>query len=187
MSGEEAETALEARYLSEGRRSVVLSAKRLAEYAKKKNIPFERRDLEEMRYRFKFSAFSAPFRKPNHYMSSSIQKYGVVQLDLAEFHPKHRRSNRGCAAFLVGKESLSGQLAIHPVKDKTTASWEKGVVAMAEAKFNAVRVLVTDRDSAVKSDAFRKSVKKRFGISWTWLKARNKCFKSERFVIVFFD
>lgn len=174
MSPEEAEEALERHFLATAKKGVVLSAARLAEYARKKGIPHTADALRQMRHRFKFSAFASRFQRPPHYMSASVSRYGICQLDLGVFEPAHRRQNRGCGAFLLSVEMLSQQLQVVPCRDGTTASWEAAVTKMAETGFNAVRTLVTDRDSAVKSQAFRDRIKEKFGISWTWLKNRNK-------------
>jgi hypothetical protein len=179
MSPEEAEAKLDKFFVDNFKNTVLVSARQMAEFAEKNQIPYTMPYLSEMRSRFKFSAISAQYRKPHHFQAFAIPKYGLVHLDLAVFHPQHRRQNDGFGAFLVAKEAISQQLAVLPVKNGTTKSWEAAVVALAEGKLNAIRVLVTDRDSAVKSEEFRKSVEKRFGITWTWLKvfaAALSCF-----------
>jgi hypothetical protein len=169
----EAEASLEEHFLSNAKRGVVLNFKQLKAYADKKNLKVPLAELRRMRYRFKFSAFSGQFRKPLRYMSASIQKYGLWFLDMAIYEPAKRRDNQGCGAFLLAVESLSQQLRAFGCKDGTTASWEKAVTKLAESS-NAVRVVLTDRDTAVKSQKFRDSIKERFGVSWINLKSRSK-------------
>jgi hypothetical protein len=174
MSAEESERLLERHFDKNAKRGVVLSAVQLAAHARKLGISFAWNELRQMRHRFKYAAFSSRFRQPLRYMSSSVQKYGVVFLDAAVMMPRHKNVNGGCGGFLAAVESLSQQMFAVGMKDGTTSSWEKAVTVLAETKFHSMRVVVTDRDSAVKSQAFRDSIKERFGISWTHLKNRSK-------------
>jgi len=170
----EVERRLEKYFEKNAKLGIVLSAVQLAKYAKKEGIPFVFKDLRQMRHRFKYSAFSSQYKRPLRYMSSAIQKYGVVFIDAAVMEPRHRNVNGGCGGFLVAVESLSQQMFAVGMKDGTTASWERAITQLAETKFHSMRVVISDRDTAVKSQAFRDSIKKRFGISWTHLKNRNK-------------
>jgi hypothetical protein len=167
MNAEESERLLEQYFDKNAKRGVVLSAVQLAAHARKLGIPFAWDKLRQMRHRFKYAAFSSRFRQPLRYMSSSVQKYGVVFLDAAVMMPRHKNVNGGCGGFLAAVESLSQQMFAVGMK-------EKAVTVLAETKFHSMRVVVTDRDSAVKSQAFRDSIKERFGISWTHLKNRSK-------------
>jgi hypothetical protein len=180
MSPEEAESMLDKFFVDNFRRTVKVSVRQMAAFADKKGIPYTMSYLREMRSRFKFSAIAAQYRKPHHYMSFAIAKYGLVHLDYAVFHPEHKRQNGGHGGFIVGRESISQQLCVHPVRNGTTKSWEEAVVAMVEGKFNAVRVFCTDRDTALKNPDFKADMKKRFGVSWLNLKVRSKAFLAER-------
>jgi D-Tyr-tRNAtyr deacylase len=95
-------------------------------------------------------------------------------LDVAIFEKNHRNVNSGCGAFMAAVEVVSQQLFAVGMKNGTTASWEKAVTELAETKFHSMNMIITDRDSAVKSQSFRDSIKERFGISWTHLKSRSK-------------
>ena len=171
--GDEEEDQLERHFLASAKKGIVLNLKQLVAYATKNRLDIDRNELRRMRYKFKFSAFASRFHKPLAYMSSSIQKYGLWFLDVAIYEPGSRRQNKGCGAFLIAVESLSQQLMAFGCQDGTKASWEKAVVTLARTS-NAVRCVLTDRDSAIKSKKWRDGIKERFGISWIHLKARSK-------------
>lgn len=170
------------------RKGVVLSATQLAAFAKKrglKNTPLS--DLRRIRHEFKFSAFASRYTRPLRYMSSSLMIYGSVQVDMANFMPQHRKVNGGHAAFLLGVEGVSGQLAVVPCKDLTTRSWEKGLRIMMETSaFSSVRLFQSDRDSAVKSNdaskGLRARLKRDFGVGWYFMRGRHKAARAERCV-----
>lgn len=164
------------------RRGITLSAEKLAEFARKKNLGLGLAQLRKIRHTFKFTAFASRYRRPLRYMSSSVPSYGVVMVDMANFLPQHKRANGGAVAFLCCVECLSGQLAAVPCTDLTARSWEKALVSVIESSgIHAVRVIVSDRDSAVKSnhasEGLRARLKARFGVKWIFLKNRNKAFK----------
>lgn len=128
---------------------------------------------------------ASSYRRPLRFMSSSVAKYGVVMADMANYMPQHKRANGGAVAFLCVVECLSGQLAAVPCKDLTTRSWERALTSVAEGSaINAVRVVVSDRDSAVKSSheskGLRGRLRSKFGIGWIFLKNRHKAFKVRR-------
>jgi hypothetical protein len=168
------------------RRGVVLSASQLASFAKKRGLPnTPLAKLRQVRHGFKFSAFASRYTRPLRYMSSSLMIYGSVQVDMANFSPEHRRVNGGHAAFLLGVEGVSGQLAVVPCKDLTTKSWERAIRIMMEtSSFNSVRVFMSDRDSAVKSDdaskGLRARLKRDYGVGWYFMRGRHKAFRAER-------
>jgi hypothetical protein len=154
------------------------SAQQLADFCRRNKIPFDLQRLRRIRHEFKYSAFAQGYRRPLKYMASSVSKYGVVHLDMANFMPQHRSLNGGHAAFLCAVECLSGQLVAIPCRDLTTASWRSAVQKLAETTvIHAIRVVCSDRDAAVKSEAdggLRALVKQRYGISWLFLKNRSK-------------
>jgi hypothetical protein len=86
-------------------------------------------------------------------------------------------------AFLVGVETLTGQLACVPMRDRTSASWEAAVTTMIEESYGSIRTIVSDRDVAVTSQAFRRGILKEYSISWIFLRARpSKAYRSERMI-----
>jgi len=163
------------------REGITLSARQLADFCRKKGIRASPEKLRRVRHEFKFTAFYSRYRKPMRYARSSFAHYGVVMADMANFMPKRRRVNGGNKAFLCAVECLSGQLAAVPVKDLTRRSWESALKTVIEKSgINAVRTVVTDRDSAVVSDnetSLRKHLRDKFGVGWHFLKSRNKAFK----------
>lgn len=167
------------------RRGITLSASQLHAYAQKRGVAVTLSKLRKVRHEYKFTAFASRYTKPLRYMSSSVAKYGVVMADMANFMPRRRAVNGGARAFLCCVECLSGQLAAVPCKDLTTKSWEKALVSVIEGSaINAVRTVVSDRDSAVKSThaskGLRARLKARFGVGWIFLKSRHKAFKVRR-------
>ena len=164
------------------RRGITLSAVQLAAFCREKNIKFDLATLRKVRHEFKFTALAARYTKPLRYMSSSVAKYGVVMADMAYFMPRHKGVNGGAVGFLCCVECLSGQLAAVPCKNFTTKAWESALTAILESSgIHAITVIVSDRDSAVKSnhasEGLRGRLKSKRGIGWIFLKNRNKAFK----------
>lgn len=165
---------LEDHFMASAKMAVVLTPGELEDYAKKKGIPYNREELRHLRQRFEFSAVASHYNRPKHLMTATVSRYGLCHLDLGVFYPANRSQNLGHGAFLLAAEVVSQQICIVPCLDGTTASWEKAVKEMAESGFGALRVIYSDRDTAVKSQIFRDRVKEKYGISWKFLKNRNK-------------
>ena len=79
-------------------------------------------------------------------------------------------------------ECVSSKIGCFPVRDKTASSWEDGVRRMLEENTDEITVLVSDRDSAVVGNAFRKRMKEKYGIDWCFLKSRSKAFLAETYI-----
>jgi len=180
------EAALAKHFEANARRGVVLSARQLADYARKRGltgVPLE--TLRKMRHRFKFTALSSRHVRPPRYASSSVMTYGAVQVDAAWMFKNRAAVNGGAVGFLLGVEGVSGQLAVQPMKDLTSQSWEKALRHMVETSaFSSVRTFQSDRDSAVKSndesEGLRGKLKRDFGISWYFMRGRHKAARAER-------
>lgn len=170
---------LKAHFEASARRGVLLSTNQLAAYAQKKNLSVPRQELKKMRSFFKFTAYAEPHRRPLRYMTSSISKYGLWQVDLANFEPQHKIANKNCTAFIVMVEGLSGQTFAVPVASKKTTAWFGALVTLLDTRVNSCVAIFSDRDVAVKNEDWRKMVRDRWGCSWYFLKNRLKCFDAE--------
>jgi hypothetical protein len=177
---------------SYAREGTTLSLEQLEAFCKKKRLKCDKKRLRRLRHEFKYTAFASRYRKPARYMSSSIRRYGVVQVDMANFMPSMRRKNRSYGAFLIGVEmvsvtvwdvrdrspiiftltlQLSGQMAAVPCKDLTKRSWIKACTQMARYSFNSVSVMQSDLDAAIQqSGYFTDLMKRKFDISWQFLR-----------------
>lgn len=108
-----------------------------------------------------------------------------MQIDFANFMNDKKRVNDGHVGFILGVEGLSGQLAVVPVRNATTKSWERACRQMLESSsFNSIHTFMSDRDSAVKNNSasggLRGRLKAEFGISWHFLGGRHKASRAER-------
>jgi hypothetical protein len=164
------------------KRGITLSAAQLAKFARAKQLKgVTQASLRQIRHEFKFTAFASRYRRPLKYMSSSVARYGVVMADMANFMKQHSKVNGGAKAFLCCVECISGQLAVVPVPDLTRKSWKKALnVVFERSAINAIRILVTDRDSALKSSnskGLRQELQEEHGVGWLFLKSRSKAFK----------
>jgi hypothetical protein len=182
------ESVLAKHFEASAKRGIVLSARQLADYARRRglqSVPLK--TLRQMRHRFKFTALSSRHVRPPRYASSSIMTYGAVQVDAAWMFKKRASVNGGAVGFLLGVEGVSGQLAVQPMKDLTSKSWEKALRQMVETSaFSSVRTFMSDRDSAVKSndesEGLRGKLKRDFGISWYFMRGRHKAARAERMI-----
>jgi hypothetical protein len=171
-----------AQFEQHARRGITLSAEQLAAFARKKGVKVDMSELRKIRHEYKFTAFAARYRRPLRFFSQSVARYGVVFLDMGHMAGEHKKVNDGMMGFLCCVEAISGQLSAIPVRDFTTRSWEKAIVSMIEhSAVNAVRCVISDRDSAVKSNheslGLRARLKRDFGVKWVFLKNRSKAYK----------
>jgi hypothetical protein len=179
---------LERHYDTQARRGLVLTVDEMAAFCRKKSIPYSWKDLREMRYRLRYTAFFSEQRRPAQYMGASVEKFGQLMIDMAFYAPKGkagasmRRANSGFGCFLVAVETLSGKLGAVPCKDSRQSSWEGAIVRMLETHFEQVSVIVSDRDVSVTGNAFRARMKRNYGISWTFLRSRSKAYRPERMI-----
>ena len=171
-----------ARNLRQGR---VVSYERLLAYAKHTKLPLRKLHLlthmRNIRRHFKVLNVFGRAQNPHLYVAGSYWHIGTVQVDLAHFRPDLKKKNSGCAAFLLGVQTVGHQLVALPVKNKTTRAWLAGLKKMIDEHYAEVSVLVSDRDTAVNA-RLRKTLYDRYGITWYHSKARSKAYLAERFI-----
>ena len=95
------ESVLAKHFEASAKRGIVLSARQLADYARRRglqSVPLK--TLRQMRHRFKFTALSSRHVRPPRYASSSIMTYGAVQVDAAWMFKKRASVNGGAVGFL---------------------------------------------------------------------------------------
>ena len=180
-------SVVESEFLRQARRGVILSLDQLVSFCKRNRIPYKLPTLKKLRVRFKFSAMHSRTRRPLRYMAASVLRPGVIQFDFAHYRPELKKSNDGAIGFLLGVDVLTQYLVILPLRDQTTRSWKKAILAAIEGTFNQVTVIYTDQDSAIKSgkeSGFRAYLKKNYDIDWHFLKMYSKAFLSERYIFM---
>jgi hypothetical protein len=97
--------------------------------------------------------------------------------------PNKKKKSAPYKAFLIGVETLSQKLSCVPMRDRTSASWEAAVTKMIEESYGEIRTIVSDRDVAVTSQAFRRRIAREYSISWIFLRSRPaKAFRAERMI-----
>jgi hypothetical protein len=89
---------------------------------------------------------------------------------------------RFAGAFLLAVECLSKKLCCIPCKDKSGPSLEAAVTQMLEECAGEIRLIVSDREPAATSPAFRRAIKKNHGISWYFLRQRNHAHLAELYI-----
>lgn len=199
------ESAVKAEFFRAAKLGITLSANQLATFCKKRGYKVDMKYLRSLRHQFKFTALFSKYSHSLRYFGTSFLRPGLVQViyitalffgrlknsvlffqfDMANYHPEFQKENHGMRAFLVGCDMLSGFLAAEPCPDLTTESWKHAVIAMAEGRFNEIRVAISDRDSAVKSGkegAFRDFLLKKFNIKWRFNPFRVKAYLSEKYI-----
>lgn len=84
------------------------------------------------------------------------------------------------SAFLLAVETLSGLIDVRPLRDKTAASWEKALAKMLEeSAISDVRCILSDRDSVATSVRFRRTLLKKYSVSWLYLRSKGKATFAE--------
>ena len=121
--------------------------------------------------------------RPNHYVTLPIAKLGVIFIDLAFYKQEYAKENNGCIGFLCAVDSITQQLFTKPFKKKDINSWHDLVTAIVnESAFDVIRILVSDRESAVLSSKFRKKLLADRGINVVFIANRSKSYFAETFI-----
>jgi hypothetical protein len=175
-------SSLLAFYKAKTRLGLYPSLAEMQKFCRERAIKMSAKALRFLRYKLKYTAMYSVFRKPLRYMGASFSKYGTVMIDMAFYAPELRAFNGGCSCFLVGVECLSGQLSVVACKNARQASWIAAIEKMVETGFSSVTNIISDRDASVTGAAFRRKIKKRWGIDWMFLTIRSKAFRAERLI-----
>jgi len=77
---------------------------------------------------------------------------------------------------------LTQKTCIKPVKNRKTDSWEKIIEYFLTQFFDRVRIVISDRETALISTHFRKKMKTRLGIDWHFMRGKHKAFLAERMI-----
>ena len=185
-------------FLKKARNGIVLTYQDLAAYCRKRKVKFSARRLRDMRRTWKFVAIFSKPRKPPHYMGMAVHRYGVLQVDMAEYGWVKEAVTRSVSTrrrpwddaeprlkksyFLVGVECLSQKLSCVPCRDKSSASWESAITFMLEQVYGDIRCVMSDRDGVATSKSFRLGLLEKHGVKWRFLRTRSKAHKAERMI-----
>jgi hypothetical protein len=173
--------AVRSHFERRAREGVVLSVEDLADYCSEAGIsPVPSREsLSELRSEWKALATHARWAYPKVYMGALFETLGNVQVDVAEMRPNLARFNGGAKYFLTAKDCLSELLAVVPLPNKKTTSWERAVSLVCDS-FPLVKTIISDQDVAISSRAFRDRMRRERDVGWVILRSRSKAFKAER-------
>jgi hypothetical protein len=105
-------------------------------------------------------------------------KPGTVMIDMAYYMKRFLVANQQRKYFLCGVDCLTSRLFCVPCVSKNGEAWEKAILQMVEEN-SGIAHLISDRDGAVVSKAFRKRIKAVHGITWSFLMSRSHAFRSE--------
>jgi hypothetical protein len=84
------------------------------------------------------------------------------------------------SAFLLAVETLSGKISVQPMKDHSAKSWEAAISRiLEESAISDIRCFLSDRDSVATSPAFRRTLLKKYAVSWLYLRSRGKAYAAE--------
>ena len=169
-------------YDKRSRLGLVPNLDELEQFCHKNKLLCSRAELRSLRGQFKHTALFSQYKKPPHFFTASVLKFGSIMIDAGFYRPDLKWKNRGCAAFLAAVECVSGQASIFPIKDKTSKSWRAGITQFLERDFSSVSCFISDRDAAVTGVNFRESLREDHGIGWSFLKSRGSAIKAERLI-----
>lgn len=173
---------VESHYLKKAQKDgVVLTARQLLDFAKKKKLPVKSAQISSFLKKRLETAKFAPVKRPKHFQTIDVLRPGVFFIDYADFRPEFRVKNDGMAGFLVAVENSTNRLFVSPCGDKKTESWLKAVEAFVDLTQN-VRTVNSDRDSVAQSPNFRRYLEKNYGIKWFFLPKNSKSYLAERYI-----
>lgn len=177
-------------YFSTVRRGgITPSSHELKRYAVKNGLSVTADEINSLKVTKKPTAVFRKFTRPKGFISSSILKPGAVFVDLANFKTFQNKEgknvdwsgfNYGYVGFIAAADTLSGQLAAVPVKDKTQGEWARAIEILMTEHFPQARAIVSDRDSAVVKASFRKKIEEKYNVTWIFMKTMAKSAAAER-------
>jgi hypothetical protein len=165
---------LETEYFAQAKKGVILTAEELREFCEKKKLlpcpPLA--ELRRLRHRFKYIAIHSRWRKPPAYVGSSIEKLGIIFIDVGLFHRDLRVANKQCYVLLVAQDLLSQKLGVLAYPNKSQESWSRGIDFFVREWFPCVSAFVSDRDSSISGKPYQQSLRDKYGIQWIHLRNR---------------
>lgn len=161
---------LKAYFLTQLKQGILPSMQQLRDWsaAESVKLPITSK-LKSLRYNWKISAMLSRWQGAKRFMGCSIAKVGVIMLDLAYYMKQHVVKNKQKKYFLVGVDILSGQLACIAVRTKERKDWQWAILEMLKNSYEYISHIITDRDGAIVSKSFRRELRLKFGISWSFL------------------
>jgi hypothetical protein len=174
------EKKLENYYFKHAKKGIVLTFKELRKFCSAKGLRIKKSSITSLRYKFKELAIFSRYRNRHHYMGSSIEKPGVIQIDLGYFRKDLKAFNRQVKYLLVGVDCLSEKLSCIPMTNKKQETWKRAIHLMQKNDYNFITTLISDRDSSIGGKAFQERLKEEEGINWIHLRTRSKAFRVER-------
>jgi len=165
---------VEKHYFAQARKGLVLSAVELGEYCKQQGIKPcpSQKQLRALRHRWKYIGMHSRWKKPPQYVGSTIEKLGVIFVDVGEFMKNLAPFNKQRYILLVATDLLSQKLACIAYPNKSQASWQHGLDHMIRHEFPAAHTIVSDRDTSISGSAFQARIKSDYGVDWIHLRTR---------------
>ena len=165
---------VEQHYFAKARKGLILSPAELRDYCKQQDIKPcpSLEQLRKLRHRFKYIGMHSRWRKPPQYVGSTIEKLGVIFVDVGEFMKSLAPFNKQRYILLVATDLLSQKLACIAYPNKSQQSWQHGLDQMIRHEFPAVHTIVSDRDTSISGSAFQARIKSEYGVDWIHLRTR---------------
>jgi hypothetical protein len=152
-----------------------LRAEKEASEIEREDLPLARRSRAELAQHERLTRI-----RPKRHMTHTVPHFGCVQIDLAQFRPELAQFNGGHRYFVMAVEMLSGLWAVAPAKNKTTESFMEAIKAIFQlSPIHSVRVVLSDRESALHSARFVERLRTELGISAQFLQVKNKAYAAE--------
>lgn len=157
----------------------------LRQYSEKNELSADEKSIERMLATWPgVPRLKIPRASRYAYFGMPYYRYGVIQIDLANYRPEWRLRNEGYGAFLVAVEVSTGQLHAEPMRKKDRPSFRTAIEnILSTSIFDKIYLFQSDREPAIrKSQSFRKELLDDYGIRFHFLTARSKAFKAERYI-----
>lgn len=176
-------SVLERHFLEQLKRGIVPSREALKTFCAARGLSLPSRSkLRRLRYQWRVSAVFSRWQKPQAWMGASIWKPGVIQVDVAYFMKRHLVQNQQRKYFFCAVDCLSGKLGVVAMVTKNRSDWQRALLFLLTSGQMEISHVLSDRDGAVTSKAFRKQLRDRYGIGWSFLYSRSHAFRSERMI-----
>ena len=181
VQAEETRRRLETEFLRRAKRGVVMTLEDLKAFCLERGVPLPPEDfLRHLRFKFRGTAVHARFNKPKVFASSAFHRFGVLSIDFAEMSGLSS-ANFQRKGFVLACETSTQKLGFSFMTRKNLAGWDKALTELM-TQFPGAHTVFSDRERALTSKKFQDTMRERFGLSFVFLRGRNKAFHSERYI-----
>ena len=122
-------------------------------------------------------------RKPSHTQATVFPTFGNVFIDAGFVDKRWKSFNRNYIGFVLAVEATTLQMDAVPIKTKETESFYAALREIITGdNIKCIRVILSDRESAVYSRHFRTRIRNDYNVNIEYLTRKSKAYLAESMI-----